>query len=306
MKPADYYHLLKHTVSEWIDDKVPRLGAALAFYSILSLGPLLLLALAAAGLIFGHEAAQGKIVAEIQGLIGQDGARAIQDMIADSAEEKDTGIVASIIGIVMLLVGASGVFGQLQDAMNTIWEVQPKPGRGILGMIRDRFLSFTMVLGTGFMLLSSLVLSTALAALSEYTNGVFEDFAAVMHVVNFIISFAVISLLFAVIFKYLPDAKVAWRDVWTGAIITAFLFTVGKFAIGLYLGHSAFGSSYGAAGSLVVILVWIYYSSQILFFGAEFTQVYANRFGDKIVPAPTAEKVTEGERANQGMKPVTG
>lgn len=298
----DYAQLLKQTVTEWLDDKVPRLGAALAFYSVLSLGPLLLLALAAAGLIFGHEAAQGKIVAEIQGMIGEGGAKAIQDMIADSAEKKDTGIIATVVGLGTLLVGASGVFGQLQDAMNTIWEVKPKPGRGILGFIKDRFLSFTMVLGTGFLLLISLVISTALAALNEYTSGWTSDFAVIMHGVNFIISLGVVTLLFAVIFKYLPDAKVAWRDVWIGAVMTALLFTVGKFGIGLYLGHSGFSSSYGAAGSLVIILVWIYYSSQILFFGAEFTQVYANRFGEKIIPEPHAEQVTEGERANQGEK----
>jgi len=161
-----------------------------------------------------------------------------------------------------------------------------------------------MVLGTGFLLLTSLVFSTAVAAIGEFATGAFSDFTLVMHAINFVISFGVVSLLFALIFKYLPDAKIAWRDVWIGAILTAFLFTIGKFAIGLYLGHSGFTSSYGAAGSLVVILVWIYYSSQILFFGAEFTQVYANRYGDKILPEAHAEPVKEEERAEQGIKPV--
>lgn len=289
------FHLLKQTGIEWIDDKVPRLGAALAFYSVLSIGPLLLLSLAAAGLLFGHEAAQGKIVAEIQGVIGNDAATAIQDMVADSAQKEKAGIIASVIGIATLLIGASGVFGQLQDAMNTIWGLKSKPGRGIWGFIRGRFLSFTMVLGTGFLLLISLVVSTALATLTEYTSGLFTDYAFLMQGINFMISLGVISLLFAIIFKYLPDAKVAWRDVWIGAVMTALLFTVGKFAIGFYLGRSSFSSSYGAAGSLVVVLVWVYYSAQILFFGAEFTQVYANRFGNKIIPDPHAELINKDD-----------
>jgi membrane protein len=301
MRSQKYQNLLKQTVIEWIEDKVPRLGAALAFYSMLSLGPLLLLALAAAGLIFGHEAAQGKIVDQIQGMIGPDGARAIQDMIADSAEKKDAGIVATAIGLGTLLIAASGVFGQLQDAMNTIWEVKPKKGRGIRGFIQDRFFSFTMVLGTGFLLLISLLLNTVLSAIGEYATGKFAQFALIMQAVNFIASFGIISFLFALIFKYLPDAKIAWRDVWIGAVLTAFLFTIGKFAIGFYLGHSSMSSSYGAAGSLVVVLIWVYYSSQILFFGAEFTQVYANRFGKRIVPSPNAVAVTEPERAQQGI-----
>lgn len=301
MPSQKYQNLLKQTVVEWIEDKVPRLGAALAFYSMLSLGPLLLLALAAAGLIFGHEAAQGKIVDQIQGMIGPDGARAVQDMIADSAEKKDTGIIATAIGMGTLLVAASGVFGQLQDAMNTIWEVKPKKGRGIWGFIQDRFLSFTMVLGTGFLLLISLLLNTFLSAIGEYATGQFAELALIMQAVNFIVSFGVVSLLFALIFKYIPDVRVAWHDVWIGAILTAFLFTIGKFAIGFYLGHSSMSSSYGAAGSLVVVLIWVYYSSQILFFGAEFTQVYSNRFGKKITPASNAVRVTENERAQQGI-----
>ena len=298
-----YFNLLKKTVDAWIADKVPRLGASLAFYSILSIGPLLLLALAAAGFVFGHEAAQGKLVGQIQGMVGEDGAKAIQDMIKDSAEKKDAGILATIFGTVTLLVGASGVFGQLQDALNTIWKVEPKPGRGVWGFIKDRFLSFSMVLGTGFLLLTSLVLNTVLAAFTDYTSGLFDGFVVVMQIVNFIISFGVIALMFALIFKYLPDAKIAWRDVWIGAVLTGFLFVVGKFAIGLYLGHSSISSSYGAAGSLVVVLIWVYYSSQILFFGAEFTQVYANRFGTRIMPEDHAQPVLNEDRQAQGMKP---
>ncbi len=296
------WQLLTKTVSAWLDDKVPRLGASLAFYSILSIGPLLLLALAAASFMFGHEAAQGKIVSQIQNVIGTDGARAIQDMIQDSAEKKEAGVWATIFGTITLLVGASGVFGQLQDALNTIWKVEPKAGRGLLGFIKDRFLSFSMVLGTGFLLLTSLVLNTVLSVLTDYTTGLFAGFAVMMQIINFVISFGVIALLFTLIFKYLPDAKIAWRDVWIGGVMTAFLFTVGKFAIGLYLGHSSISSSYGAAGSLVVILVWVYYSAQILFFGAEFTQVFANRFGKKIKPEGNAQAVLDEDRRRQGMQ----
>ena len=300
MKIKSGIDLVKATFGQWSADKAPRLGAALAFYSVLSMGPLLMLALSAAGLLFGHDAAQGKIVAQIQGVIGDQGARAIQDMLTEAARKKTTGTVAAIIGLITLFVGASGVFGQLQDAMNTIWQVKLEK-RGILSLIQHRFLSFSMVLGTGFLLLTSLVLSSALAALDNYTSSFVTGFAVALHVLNAIISIGVISALFALIFKYMPDAKIAWRDVWIGAVLTAILFTVGKFAIGLYIGHSSFSSSYGAAGSLVVILVWIYYSAQILFFGAEFTQVYANRFGSRIEPKPGATQVTAPERAEQGM-----
>lgn len=278
------FKLLKKTVSDWSDDKVPQLGAALAYYCILSLGPILLLALAVAALIFGQEAAQGKIMSQIDGMVGHDGARAIQDMIKDSAEKENTGIFAATIGFVTLLFGASGVFGQLQDAMNTIWKVKPKENVGVWQIVKSRFLSFTMVLGTGFLLLVSLVLSTALAAMTAFASGYLGEFTIFLRILDSAISFGIISLLFAAIFKYLPDVKIAWHDVWTGAVITALLFTVGKFAIGFYLGHSSFSSSYGAAGSLVVLLVWVYYSSQILFFGAEFTQVYANHFKPKSLP----------------------
>ena len=201
----------------------------------------------------------------------------------------------------MLLVGASGVFGQLQDALNTIWEVQPKPGLGVWGFIRGRFLSFSMVLGTGFLLLISLLLTTALAAVGTWLGGLVPGWGSVLHVVDLAVTFGVVTLLFAMIFKYLPDAKVEWKDVWLGSVATSALFMAGKFAIGVYLGRSGIGSSYGAAGSLVVLLVWIYYSAQILFFGAEFTQVYANRRGAKIAPSRNAESVGERSRIDQGI-----
>ena len=212
------------------------------------------------------------------------------------ANQPTTGIVATVVATATLLLGASGVFGQLQDSLNTIWGVQPKEGRGIWGLIKDRFISFAALLGTGFLLLVSLVLSAGLAAFGKWFGGWLPAPEVVLQVLEFLISFAVITGLFAMIFKILPDAQVAWRDVWVGAALTALLFTVGKFAIGLYLGKSDVGSAYGAAGSLVILLVWVYYSAQILLFGAEFTQVYANAVGSRIVPSKDAV-VTDPKKA---------
>jgi membrane protein len=205
------------------------------------------------------------------------------------AEQPSTGLLATVVAVITLLFGASGVFGQLQDALNTVWGVEPKEGRGVWGFIKDRFLSFVAVVGTGFLLLVSLVLSSALAAVGKWFSGVLPLPEAVLQALNFLVSFVVITGLFALIFKVLPDARVAWRDVWVGAALTALLFTIGKFAIGVYLGKSNVASAYGAAGSLVIVLVWVYYSAQILLYGAEFTQVYANRRGERIVPAPDAQ-----------------
>ncbi len=286
------WRLLKQTASEWSEDSAPRLGAALAFYSVLSMAPLLVITLSIAGAVFGEEAARGEVVGQIQGMVGEQGAEAIEEMIAN-AQKPNTGTVAAILGIVTLLLGAAGVFGQLQDALNTIWEVQPKPGRGVLGAIKDRFFSFTLVLGTGFLLLVSLVVSAGLHALTDYLTGLWPAMEAFVHVANFVLAFAVTTLLFALLFKYVPDAQVAWKDVWVGALLTAGLFTAGKFLLGWYLDRGTVGSAYGAAGSLVVLLVWIYYSAQILFFGAEFTQVYAKRYGSGIKPAKDAVRLPE-------------
>jgi membrane protein len=224
----------------------------------------------------------------------------------DNARKPGEGILASVLGVATLLFGASGVFGSLQDSLNTIWEVQPKAGRGIWGVVKDRFLSLSMVLGVGFLLLISLVITTALEAVGAYFGGLLPSWAPVLQALNLAVSFGVITLLFAMIFKYLPDAKVDWGDVWLGSAATALLFIVGKYAIGLYLGKSSIGSSYGAAGSFVVLLVWIYYSAQILFFGAEFTKVYAGHRGTRIAPAANAEPVTEEARAHQGIPQRAG
>jgi membrane protein len=286
---AAWFEILKTAAQDWLADKAPRLGAAVAFYSMLSLAPLLILSIAVVGLVFGEATAREQIVSQFRSLVGPEGARAVAAMI-EHARKPGAGIVASLLGVATLLFGASGVFGELKDALNTIWEAQPKPRPGLWGFIRDRVLSFGMVLVIGFLLLISLVISTVLAGLGSFAAGRLPAVAGVMEAVNFVVSLGVFTLLFALIFKVLPDARVAWRDVWVGAAITAVLFAVGKFALGLYLGKASVGSPYGAAGSLVVLLIWIYYSAQILFFGTEVTQVYANHFGSRIVSrgdAPT-------------------
>jgi membrane protein len=294
------WDLLKEIFSEWSEDKAARLAAALAYYITFSLAPLLLIVIAIVGLLFGEEAVQGRVVEQIQGLVGPDGAQLVQTML-QSTRQSGSNIVATLIGIVTLLLGATGVFVQLQDALNTIWEVAPKPGRGVLGMVKDRLLSFTMLLGIGFLLLVSLAVSAGLAALSSFLGDLLPGLFEVAKVLDFVISLGVITLLFAMIYKFLPDVKIRWGDVWVGAAVTSLLFTVGKFLIGLYLGYSSAASVYGAAGSLAVLLIWIYYTAQIVLLGAEFTQVYAKRYGSRIVPGADAVFTSDEMRAQQGM-----
>lgn len=292
--------LLKQTADEWNEDRAPQLGAALAFYTALSLAPLLVLLLRiAAGLFGDDELARLEIERQTQSLIGKEGAEAIQAI--DSADDSKAGTAATILSLATLLFGASGVFRQLQVSLNTIWEVEPRPGRGVWGFVRDRFLSFAMVMGVAFLLLVSLAISASLSFASGYLNRFLGDVQILNGILNAVVSTAVISVLFALMFKLLPDVKMAWKDVWLGAIVTAILFSLGKGAIGMYLGHSALSSSYGVAGSFVVLLVWVYYSAQILFFGAELTQVYANRYGSRIVPSENAVPVTEEARAQAGI-----
>lgn len=268
----DTWTVLKKTVKDWIDDDVPTHAASLAYYTIFSIAPTLIIAVAVAGSIFGAEAARGEIQHQIQGLVGAAGAKVIEDMMA-SAAKPGAGLVASILGIVILIFGATGVFAALQTALNHIWGVQPKKTNGLLAFLRTRFLSFGMVLGVGFLLLVSLVVSAAISALGTWLHsGRFEQ---VWQTANFLVSFGVVTVLFAMIYKVLPDIKIAWRDVWLGAGVTAVLFNIGKFLIGLYIGKSSVASSYGAAGSFAVLLLWVYYSAMVLFLGAEFTQVYA-------------------------------
>jgi membrane protein len=288
--------------SQWIADKAPRLGAALAYYTIFSIAPLLVIAIGVSGLIFGRDAAQGMISSQISHLVGEQGGEAIQTMVL-SASKPGVGIFGSIVGIVMLLLGAAGLFGQLQDALNTIWEVRPKEGRGVWGFIRDRFLSLSMVLGVAFLLLVSLVASSALAAVGGLLGDL--ETAGIGMALTTALDLTVITVLFALIYRYLPDAKIAWRDVWFGAAVTAVLFTIGKALIGLYLGRAAVGSSYGAAGSLAALLVWLYYAAQIFLFGAELTKAYANHMGSRIVPKEHAEAVSPETQAEEGIKPAT-
>ncbi|CAN5492451.1 YihY/virulence factor BrkB family protein [soil metagenome] len=279
--------LLKDTGSEWLDDKAPRLAASLALYTLLSLAPLLILAVSVAGLIFGEEAAKGGISGQLAGILGEKGALAVQAILAN-AKTPSSGVAGTIVGLALALFGASGVFGELQGALNTIWDVDTKPGRGVKGFIKDRFFSFTLVLGVAFLLLVSLVLSAGLAAVGAYLSSSMPGGEVVWQVANFLISLGVTTVLLALIYKVVPDVKIRWQDVWVGALATAALFTLGKFAIGMYVGRSAVASPFGAAGSVVALVVWVYYSAQILFFGAELTQVWARNHGAKIEPTKNA------------------
>lgn len=282
--------LVSATFADWNEDKAPRLAAALAYYALFSLAPLLTVAIAVAGLVFGRDAVKGHLFGQIKGFVGDTGAAAIQELIK-GASSPTTGIIATIVGMVTFLVGVVGLFSQLQSALNTIWEVPPQPKQGIYAMLRKRFVAFGMVLGTGVLLLISLVLSTALAAVGEHSRQLLPRIDILWNVIDPLISFVVTAGLFAVIFKVVPDADISWRDVWVGAAVTALLFSIGRFAMAQYLGRGSIGTMYGAAGSLVVVLLWTYYAAQILFLGAEFTQVYARTYGSRSQPASHAERV---------------
>jgi membrane protein len=289
-KPRVAFGLLRSALSASLNDNVQRMSAALAYYTIFSLAPLLVIAIAIAGLVFGEDAARGEIVGEIRELVGQDGAKAIQTMI-QSAYHPGHSAIAIVIGIVTLLVGATGAFSEVYDALNLIWRVNQESNTGVRTIIKARFMSFGMILIIGFLLLVSLVVSAALAGISKYASGFLPATAPLLHFLDFLLSLAVVTVLFAMIFKVLPEIKIRWSDVWPGATLTALLFTVGKFVIGFYIGKSVSASSYGAAGSLVVVVAWIYYSAFILYFGAEFTQVYAHQCGSRL--AVTSSDVTD-------------
>lgn len=283
------FKLIQESFTEWQEDKASLLAAALAYYTVFSITPLLVIAIAIAGAVFGQDAARGEILKQMNGLVGIQGAQVIETALAN-ADQPQLGSIASIISVIILLIGASGVFAQLQEALNTVWNVKAKPEKqGIWEFIRKRLLSFGMVLAIGFLLLVSLILSAMLSGISNLDINLLPGFDPLWEIVNFVISFGFVSLLFALIYKYLPDVKIRWKDVWVGAIITALLFTIGKYLIGLYLGQGSLGSTYGAAGSLIIFLAWVFYSAQILLFGAEFTQVYARKYGRKILPNSHAE-----------------
>jgi membrane protein len=289
---ANAISLLKQTFSEWLEDKVPQLGAALAYYTVFSLAPLVLFLLAIVGFLFHNDPAGAwrKMTEQMSYFLDKSAIDVVQG-IAQKASQPNKGLLATIIGILLALFGASGVFGQLQNALNTIWGVKAKPGAGIAGFIRSRFLSFAMVAGVCFLLLVSLVLESVLKSFSHYVQAMFPGGIVIALVVYSVFDLAVVVLLFASIFKFLPDVKIQWRDVWIGAVMTAIFFAIGKWALGLYLGSGAAASAYGAASSLITLLLWIYYSSQILLFGAEFTQVYAARAGRAFVPDKYAVRV---------------
>jgi membrane protein len=287
MRARDLWAITKETGAGWDRDHVSSLAAGLAYYTLLSLAPLLVIAIAVAGFVFGEDAARHRIGDELGAVVGGEAARAIQEVVK-GARAPAAGIVSTVVGVVVLFVGASGVFGELQSSLNTVWNVKPKPGRGIAGIVKDRFFSFTMVLCVAFLLLVSTILTAALAAVGRYLGSALPGGEALWQLVNLAFSLVVVTALFALIFKIVPDAEVAWKDVWIGAFVTAVLFSLGKFLIGLYLGKSSVASAYGAAGSLVVLVIWVYYSAQILLLGAEFTQAYAQRFGSRVRPADNA------------------
>ena len=290
---------MKMTGMHWLDDKAPRLAASLAFYTLLSLAPMLVVAVSIAGLIFGEDAARGQIAGQLNGLLGPTGADTVQSILAH-AKTPSSGIVGAVVGIALAVFGASGVFGELQTSLDQIWHVESKPGRGVKGFLRDRVFSFTLVMGVAFLLLVSLVLSAALAAIGTYFSHTLPGGEALWHILNLVISIGVTAVLFGLIFKIVPDVEIRWHDVWLGALVTAILFTGGKFLIGLYLGRSSVASPFGAAGSVVALVVWIYYSAQILFFGAELTRAHTEQRGVHVKPSANAVPVSPAQIAVAG------
>ena len=294
--------LLKETASKWSEDKCPTLGAALAYYTVFSLAPLMLVLLAVFGLLYGgSEAARDKITHQLGYFVDKSTVEVIES-VANNAAKPSQGILATAVGVVVALFGASGVFGQLQEALNTVWSVKPKPGQGIVGFLRARFLSFSMVGGVCFLLLVSLTLSSVVHLFSGTLKQIFPGGDLIPLLLNLALDLVVVTLLFAMIFKYLPDAKIAWGDVWIGAGLTTLFFLVGKWALGIYLGSGSAGSAYGAASGLITTFVWVYYSAQILLFGAEFTRIYATEYGSRVVPKEHAVKV----KTSQAVDPAAG
>jgi membrane protein len=295
--------LVKEATNAWVEDRAASMGAALSYYSVFSVAPLLLIVIAVAGLVFGQDAAQGAVVGQLRGLLGESGAEIVQQMLKSVSEPKE-GLVATLTGSVLLLVGATSVFAELQDDLDRVWKApaRAKPS-GLWGWVRSRILSFGMILAFGFLLLVSLVVSAAISALGDWWGPMFGGWETLAQVINFLLSFGLVTAMFAFIYRFMPHVRIEWRDVWTGAGVTALLFTVGKLLIGLYIGKSSVASGFGAAGSLAVLLLWVYYSAQIFLLGAEFTWVYAHSYGSRrgkpavqeatstTVPVPTVEEL---------------
>ena len=292
-----WWTLVKSAAAAWIDDYAPSMGAALSYYTLFSLAPLLLIVISIAGLVFGADAVRGQIFGELRGMMGPEAALAVEGLLANVSEPAQ-GIAATVIGIAILLIGATSVFGELQDALDRIWRAPARaPSLGLWGLLRSRLRSFGMILGIAFLLMVSLVMGAVIAALGKWWGGAFAGWEVLAQVVNLLIGFLLTTTVFAMIYKLMPRVKVRWRDVWLGAVVTSLLFTVGKFIIGVYIGKSGIASGFGAAGSLVIILIWVYYSAQIFLIGAEFTWVYANTFD----PARTPKVIAAAESAAQDI-----
>ncbi|HEY8915216.1 MAG TPA: YihY/virulence factor BrkB family protein [Chitinophaga sp.] len=298
-----YWTILKQTFSDFIDDKVLKLSASLAYYTIFSVAPMLIVIIFFCDLFLGRDAIEGTLYSQIKGLVGSEAAIQVQQMIRNASLSQDMSW-ATIVGFVTLFIGATGVFAEIQDSINTIWRLKSKPkkGKGLVRMIMNRLQSFSLVISMGFILLVSLVVNGIIEIFNKHLANLFPQVGmVVIYLVNWAITFAVITALFAVIFKVLPDARIRWRDVIVGSVATAILFMLGKFAIGFYLGASKVGSTYGAAGSIVIILLWVYYSAAILYFGAEFTRVYVQHFGARIYPNDYAVWIKQVEVEEETM-----
>jgi membrane protein len=292
---ADWWGLVRGAAAAWVKDYAPSMGAALSYYTVFSLAPVLLIVVSVAGLVFGEEAARGEVFAQIAGLVGTESARAIEQML-NSVNKPASGAIGTIAGLVALLIGATTVFGELQDALDRIWRAPAREGSsGLWGLLRTRLLSFGMILGIAFLLMVSLVMSAALSALGKWWGGVFGEWEWLLQLVNLLVGLLMTTAVFALIYKLMPRVKVRWHDVWLGAFTTAVLFSIGKFLIGLYIGKSGIASGFGAAGSLAIVFVWVYYSAQIFLLGAEFTWLYAKTFGSmRQLQAPAAAPAAAG------------
>jgi membrane protein len=290
-----WWKLLSRATGEFLTDNGIKLSASLSYYTIFSMGPMLVVIISFAGIFFGREAVEGKIYGQIKGLIGSEAAIQIQDIIASIQKTRDS-VTGAIIGIIILLIGATGVFTEIQSSINYIWSIRAKPKKGFLKFLKDRLISFSLVISCGFILLVSLIVNALTELLNDRLKNYFEDVAVVVfYILNIIIIFVIITVLFAIIFKVLPDAKIRWKDALVGSSFTSIFFLIGKFLIGLYLGNSNLGLTFGAAASIIIILTWVYYSSIILFFGAEFTKVYAIENGAGIIPKDTAVFIIKSE-----------
>ncbi len=290
MSARTLFQLSRLAFRNWRGDFAPSMGAALAYYTVFSIAPLLVITIAVAGLVFGQDVAQDAVLEQARSLVGENGAKAIESMLA-SAQKPRQGLIAGVLGIITLLIGSTTVFAELENNLNRIWKAETPPHSGLWNFARTRLLSFGLILAVGFLLIVSLVVTAAISALGKYWEGWFGNLEPLLQAVNFLVPLAIITVLFAMIYKFLPNVSIRWRDVWIGALVTSLLFSLGKFGIGLYLGKASVESSYGAAGALVVLLVWVYYSAQIFLLGAEFTKVFAQHEGSR--QPLKAERVTK-------------